>query len=442
MPLLNSGFQLRPYKEVKLNNGLRVLLVEDKTLPYTTFTMMVGVGSAQDPQKFSGLSNFVGEMLTKGTQKRNAIQIADFLGQMGAMLDVNTDLDYTQIIGSSLSMHRDELLEIFSEVVTNVSFSENEIRRLKRQIQDVIKKTAEDPESFASMAFQDYIYSGHPYAQPVIGKSRDVNAIRKKNIIKHYLTYYRPNNATLAVVGNYGDDIIAKLEKALGAWKPKDTATPTFSALPELAGLQLKVIDKSDLVQSQIRIGHYGIRRNTPDFLKLRVANSILGGGFASRLMQEIRVKSGLTYGIHSALEGRRDVGPFAVSTFTRNDKVGETVKKTIDELNKFREQGVSSQEVADAKALLIGGFPRAIETAEKLAFNLMILRLYGISDDYLKNFIKDVENISVADVNETIKKYFKSPNLKVLIYSNAKSVEKQLAPLGTAVVKPYRDYL
>ncbi len=440
--LPQSGFTLRPYKEVTLSNGLKVLLVDDKALPYTTYSMMVKVGASHDPQNMPGLSYFVAEMINKGTQKLNATQIADKFGAIGASYDADTDYDFTQFNASGLSTYSDELLDIFANILTGAAFDKDEIKRLKRQVLDAIKKSTEEPGAFTSLAYQDFLYSAHPYSHAVIGRRQGISTVEQKNVVKHYRQYYRPNNAILAVVGNYSSDIVDKLEKHFGGWKEKEVPALTFPALTQIQGLQIRVVDKVDLVQSEIRIGHYGIRRDNPDFQKLRLANTILGGGFASRLMQEVRVRSGLTYGISSGFDARKDSGPFTISTFTRNDKVGETIKKTLQELERFRSQGATEQEVKDAKAFMVGNFPRAIETAEKLASNLMILRLYNIDDDYLEDFIDNVQKISTNEVNQVIKNYLRPESLKILVYANSRSVKDQLGPVGPVEVKSFKDYL
>ncbi len=440
--LPSSGFQLRPYKEVKLSNGLKVLLVDDKALPYITYSLMIKVGAAHDPQNMPGLSSFVAEMINKGTQKLNATQIADQFGSIGAGYEADTDYDFTQINASGLSQYSDELLDVYSGIITGAAFSKDEIKRLKRQVLDAIKKSTEEPGSFSSQAYQEYLYSAHPYSHAVIGRRQGIAPIEQKHVVRHYRQYYRPNNAILSVVGNYSSDIIEKLEKHFGGWKEKEIPELNFPTLPQIQGLQIRVVDKVDLVQSEIRIGHFGIRRDNPDFQKLRLANTILGGGFASRLMQEVRVRSGLTYGISSGFDARKDSGPFTISTFTRNDKVGETIKKTLQELERFRSQGATDQEVKDAKAFMIGNFPRAIETAEKLANNLMLLRLYNVSDEYLEDFVDSVEKISTAEINQVIKNYLKPESLKILVYANSRSVKEQLGPVGPVEIKSFKDYL
>jgi zinc protease len=185
------------------------------------------------------------------------------------------------------------------------------------------------------------------------------------------------------------------------------------------------------LQQAQIRFAEPGIARNNQDFLTLRLANLILGGAFASRLNQKVRDDLGLTYSISSRFEALKNTGGFEISTFTRNDKVGETIKSSLAVLKDFIEGGVTDKELDAAKALLVGQFPAAIETVDRLAFNLLILRLNGIDDSYLKDFFTNVNGISRSDVNAAIKKYFSSDKMKILVYADGTKVADQLKTIG-----------
>jgi zinc protease len=170
--------------------------------------------------------------------------------------------------------------------------------------------------------------------------------------------------------------------------------------------------------------------------MELRLANLILGGGFVSRLNSKVRDDLGLTYSIFSQFDTKKQRGTFVISTFTRNDKVGETIKNTREIFSQFVAQGITEPELAAAKAVLTGQFPMAIETTDRLALNLMLLRLYGVSDSYLKNFLKDVNAITVAQVNEAIHKHFSVENLKTVVYADQSKVGKQLKALGPVTVQ------
>lgn len=440
--LTETSYKIRNYKEIKLSNGLRVLLLKDKSLPYFSLEMLVDSGSIRDPLSKSGLASMVADLLEKGTTKRTALNIADDLGQIGASFSASVAKDYSVLTASSLSYHQDVLLENFIELVTQPKFSNSEIKRLKEQTLASLKQSVDQPAYLASLAFNSYLYTSHPYGRRGLGSPRDIKSIQKKHIIKFYRKFFRPNNSVLAVVGNFDESIVKKIEEGFKAWKPRPKVEVVFPKLTKFTGRQIQLIDKADLKQSQIRIGHFGINRKDKDFLSLRIANSILGGGFSSRLMNEIRIKRGLTYSIRSNFNAYLDQGPFVITTFSRNDKVGESLRETLKTLEVFREKGISSEELKNAKGLLIGGFPRAIETAEKLAYNLLFLRFYKIPDSYLSDYISDIKKISVSDVNRAIKKHLDPKNIKILVYSPKKKTLDQIRDIGIVEVKSYREFL
>lgn len=437
----SNQFELQAYKEVTLSNGLKVILIEDRSLPYISMNLLVRAGASQDPLANSGVATLVGELLDKGTSQHNAMELADAMGELGSSLDVSVGQDFTLVGADSLSQHREKLLKYFAEMVTESSFAEADVRRVKKQVLSALQKTVDNPDLFADVMFDSYLFGNHPYARRILGRKRDVQKLRRKSIIQYYLTYYRPNNAQLAVVGDLGPDIVGELESAFKAWASRESKPMEFPELSEMQGIQILLIDKGELAQSQIRIGHFGIKRTDPDYLKLRVANMILGGAFHSRLVDEVRAQRGLTYTIRSEFDSRLDRGPFSISTFTRHEKVGETISETLKVLQKFHDQGVSDKEVEDAKALLRGIFPRALETAEKLAQTLLTLRFYGVEDSYLTNYLDDIGRIRTKDVNEAIKKHIHPGSLKILVYSPKEKVLDQLRPQGVVEVKNYLNF-
>lgn len=431
-----SGYRLPAFEEKTLPNGLRILYIPDTSLPYITFSLMIQSGAAQDPVGQPGLSAFVAEMLDKGTVKRTAPQIAAQLGRMGADFDANASVDNSTVMASALSSHADALLANFAELVMQPAFSDPEIERVRRQIMAQIERRVDNPETYVETAFDQFLYENHPYARPVTGTLKSAASIKKKNIIQHYLRYYRPNNAILAVVGKFTPEFVKNVETTFGGWQRREVPVSPAAVVPSVKGIQVRVVDKSDLVQAQIRIGAPGIRRQNEDFLALRVANTILGGAFSSRLNDRIRKQLGLTYSISSYFDARKDIGPFEISTFTKNQSVGQTVAEALKLLGDFREKGVTGEEVEKAKGYLKGIFPTAIETPEKLAGNLMLLRFHGIPDLYLTNYLKDIDRLTVAEINRVIKKYIDDKNVKVLVYGRSAELLSQVQPLGSVEAK------
>ncbi len=435
-------FKLRPYKDVTLKNGLKVLLIEDKTLPYISLGMLIKVGSSQDPAGLSGLNDMVSELLDKGTRKHSAIELSDQMAQYAGDFNASAGIDATYASASALSFNEDKLLGHFAEIITEASFSKLELERLRKRRLAQIKQMADDPDGLTEVAFEEFLYGQHPYARPVAGKLKDVRAISKKHIIKHYLQYYRPGNAQLAIVGTYSPNIVEKLEAAFAKWSDRPVTQRTLTGYPQGTGRNVLVVDKGDLQQAQIRFGHKGIRRNNEDFVALRVANAILGGGFSSRLMEEVRVKRGLTYNVSSGFDARLDEGPFVISTFTRPDKIGETVKEVLRVVAEYQETGPTELELSEAKALLKGQFPRTLETPEALASNLLYLRFYGVTDNYLTTYLQEVERLKVADLKRVIKQHFNSENMQILIHAPRAKTVPQLEGVGPVEVVSYQKYL
>lgn len=437
-----SGGKISSYKDVTLDNGLKVLIIEDHSLPYISVGLLVRSGSSHDPLTKSGLAEITARLLERGTKNLSATEVADKFGQLGTAFSADADYDFTYLSTSGLSANQDELLSLFIEVATQPAFSVDEVNRAKSEMIAEIKRAYDQPSYVAGRLYSQLLFGTHPYGRSSSGTARDLQGIRQKDIIKSYLKNFRPNNAQLVLVGDLKSDIVKSLNAKLVAWKPRGLEVEKMPVLTPLKGMQIQLVDRADLKQSEIRIGHYGVKRKIDDYQALTVAESILGDGLTSRLMKEIREKRGLTYGINSSFDARQEVGPFTISSNTRHEKIGELVAETLNVLKNFYKAGVTEQEVEDAKGYLRGAFPRRIETPDQTARMLMSLRFYEISDDYMSNYVRNLNKISVADVNKAIKKYYKPDSLQILIYAPKNKVIEQLRPIGAVEVKGYRELL
>ena len=443
VPKKTSQYQMRPFQEITLSNGLPILLIPDKKLPYFQMTLLIYSGSSSDPATKLGLSHITAQLLDKGTKQRQATTIANSLEQFGSHFYATSGRDSIEVGGSGLSFYKDQLLKDFSEILLQPSFHKNEIKDMKEKILSQLIKTVDHPRAMADVALQSYLYETHPYSRRILGQKQDVQSITQKDIFKFYRKHYTPKNSMLAVVGDFDNNkIISKLEAHLGQWGGAKVLPVTYPHFPKISGLQIRLIDHPDVKQTRIGLAHKGIKRSNPDFLALRLANTILGRGFGSRLVEEIRVKRGLTYGIYSTFDSRKDFGPFFVSTFTRHEKVGETLQETLNTIKKFIENGVTSNELTLAKSLMKGGFPRALETAERFAQTLLTLRFHGIPETYLTNFYSEINRIDKSEVNQAIKKYFNAENMKVIVYGPKDQISEQVKSIGTVEVMSYKDFL
>lgn len=419
----SGSFKLMPYKEVTLPNGLKIVFIQDISLPRVSLTMLVKTGMVQEPVTHAGLNALTAYLLEQGTQTREAVKIADDFGQIGSSLDISPGADFTTIYADALSTDAPEVLKLFADVTMNPAFKDREIFRLRSQMVASLQKKIDNPSAFTSDEADKFLFGAHPYGRDENGSRATLLAIKKQDIIRHYLTYYRPNNASLAVVGSITPDFEKQVEEVFGKWTKRTTPVAKTEEPPTIDGVQMKLIVKRGLQQTQIRISKIGVERNSADYLKLRVANETLGGGFASRLNQKVRDDLGLTYSISSGFDSRKEKGSFDISTFTKNETAGRTVEEGLKVLSDYTAAGPTDAELAAAKSQIIGQFPRAIETADRLAFNILALDFYGVPMDYLTDFNKNVNAISLKDVNAALKAHLDSSKLKVVVYGDPKII-------------------
>ena len=428
----SSNFQIKPVEEETLPNGLKILWLPDSSLPRISLNLLLEVGSLDESAGQEGLNALTAAMLDQGTAKHNAPELADALDQLGADINHSANSDFTTLSASGLSTTRKELLDLFAEIILTPAFQDAEVERERSVILAALTKTQDQPSGFADEKLDQEIFAPHPYGNSVLGKVKSVKGFRRTDLLRHYFGFYRPNNSILSVVGQIDANFKDEVRATLKGWGKSEVKRVAHSPAQAKA-TRTVLISKKGLQQTQIRMGHLGLVRSSPDFLSFRMANVILGGAFASRLNQRVRDDLGLTYSIHSSSDARLEPGMFEVSTFTRHEKTADTILETKKLVQDLVDKGITDQELDSAKALLIGQFPSAVETADKLAYNLMVLRRYGISDDYLKYFQRDVQRLTKAEVNASIKKNLHPENLQIVIFSDEKALgAEQLKRLGS----------
>ncbi|MFM6929125.1 MAG: M16 family metallopeptidase [Bdellovibrio sp.] len=415
----NGSFTLKPFKEVVLDNGLKIIYVRDETLPRVSFTMLVKTGNMQEPVAEAGLNAMTAYLLEQGTQSRDAMKIADEFGQMGSSLDINPGYDVTTIYADSLTSSAEKMLDVFSDVIMNPAFKDMEIARMRSQVMSALKKKVDNPSSYADEQMDLFLFGEHPYGRDVNGTVDGVKALTKQEIIKHYLTFYRPNNTTMAVVGQFDDAFEKQVQDIFSKWTKRTIPVVAVTTPPPIDRLQVKLIVKKGLKQTQIRLSQVGIDRKDSDFIPLRLANEALGGSFGSRLNQKVRDDLGLTYSIYSSFDVRKERGSFDISTFTKNETAAKALDETLKVVADYDAGGATDAEVTASRNQLVGQFPRAIETADRLVYNLLVLDFYGISNDYLVDYIKNVNKIKPKEINAAFKRHIDAKNFKVIVYGN-----------------------
>lgn len=435
-------------EKMKLAPGVELLLLQDKALPLVSLMMLLEVGSRHDGS-VRGLSDFTGEMLTLGTGQQSATEWSRDLDRLGAYMSVVTGADYTVLKAGGLSQHWPQFFKSYFEAFLDPAFKAVEFRRYKKKLLASLVKTADKPGALASEAINEYVYEQggrgrHPYAHHEAGKIADIKKLTLPAVQRHYKQHYQRGPLRLAVVGDFQKaPVVAALRQYLKGWSGEAvTLRQKPLAFAPVRKQSLRLLHKSKLAQAQIRFAHKGIARSNKDYVALKVVNTILGGTFNSRLMQEVRVRKGLTYSISSFFMPHQFEGPFVISTFTRNDKVAEAINTVLNSLSEFYERGLTEDELQGAKNYLRGFHPRLLETKPAVAGVLLSLDFFGISSRYLDTFFSKVEKLQVDDLNKVIKAYFHPKKFKILVHADKLQVLKQMQKFGPVEIVNYKKIL
>ena len=400
--------------------GMTVLVLEQHWLPIVQVHALIKAGAAQDPPEKAGLANLVASLLDEGTTTRTAKQLAEQIEFVGGTLTTKADEDFTT--ASALVLKKDTELgfELLADILLHPTFPEQEVKRVRSQILGEMQSEKDDPGLVATKAFHQLVFDGHPYRWPVNGTEESVPKITYADIQNFFSHEYLPNQTILAIVGDISvEQARALVAKQFGSWK-RGTSPPRTVAKPaQIEKPVVRLIEK-DLTQATIVLGHLGISRTNPDFYAVSVMNHILGaGGFSSRLMDSIRDRQGLVYGVGSHFETNLMPGAFMVNLQTRNETANQAISGVLTELKNIRETPVTDQELADAKAYLIGSFPLRLDTTAKLAQVLTLVELYGLGLDYFSQYPRLIEKVTKEDVLRVAKQYL-HPNRYALVVVGA----------------------
>ena len=400
-----------------LENGLTLLVRSSRALPIVTIKVMVQAGSLWEQEGRAGLANLTALLLTRGTATRTAAQIDESVDFIGASLSSSADRDLSELDLTVLRKDLPKGLELLVDVLLHPAFEQGEIARKVQELGAALRKRQEDPGEVAHEVFNELVFGGHPYGRPLEGRETTIAAITRDEIVGFYRDHYTPERAFITVVGDVDrSEITGQIRALLGSWlKGKATVKRAMEPAPLQEKIVVKKVDRS-VTQANIVLGHQGIRRDNPDFYALTVMNYILGGGgFSSRLMERIREQKGWAYDVSSQFSPGLERGSFQVVLQTKNETAGSAVQEVVRELQRIREQGVTDQELADAKAYLTGSFPLRLDTNAKLAGLISSVEYYKLGLDYADRYRTLIDNVSKEDILRVARTYLR-PDGYVLV--------------------------
>lgn len=407
-----------PVERRTLANGARLLVSEQHDLPMVIIQVLIDAGSRHDPTGKEGLASITADLLTEGTRARNAAQISEAADFIGAALSTSADVDYASAGITMLRKDLDVGLDLLAEVLLRPSFPEAEVTRRREATLAALTSEQDEPGRVAARAFVETLFQGEPYGHPALGNGKAVKSIQRSDIASFYGRHYRPDGAIITVVGDVTlADIEARLGAALAAWKPGAPGF-TYPTVTERSATPV-LIDKP-ITQTNILMGHRGVTRDNPDYYALTVMNFILGGGgFTSRLLDNIRTKAGLAYSVSSGFTASKDPGSFQISLQTKNTSANDAIRRACDELSRIRTEAVSDEELEGAKLYLTGSFPLRFDSNRKIAGFIAQIEFFGLGADYAERYAERIRAVSKEDIQRVAQQYLRPQELQLVVVGN-----------------------
>jgi predicted Zn-dependent peptidase len=416
--------QIPPHEKVVLKNGLTVLLMAKRGVPLVNVAGIVKAGAVADPAGQEGLAATTAALLRKGTKPRTAQQFSADIDYIGGGFNAGATEDYTSLSAEFLSKDEARGLELFADALLHPTFPKEEVDKLLAQSVDEAKSAKDNPRSVILDYYDGYLYGGKGYGRPTDGDEVTLKKVRREAVQQFYEMHYTPGNTIIAVAGDFNAAEMKKnIEKTFGGWPAKAAPSEKMDTAGEVKGRRLLLVNKTDATQTFFTIGNVGIAANDPDRVAIRVVNTIFGLQFTSMLNEALRVESGLTYGAESFFRLWKELGPFVIYSFTKNETTAQAIDLALEVLKKLHRDGLTADQLAAAKRYIKGQFPPTIETSAQLARLIASNEFYGLDDSEVNQLESRVDAVSLDMTKQVIAKHFPQENLVFVLIGKATEI-------------------
>jgi len=429
-------FTLPVPKQVKLANGLTVLLVERHNLPLISASLFAMSGSELNPVASPGLSSFTASMLREGTTSRSALKFSEDTDQIGASIDSEAGYSSAYLTLSALTWNAGAGFDLLADATLHPAFDAKEVERLRSRRITAVLQENDDPGTVAFRAIDRTLYPNSPYGFSILGTEASNKAITHDDLVAFWKQGYVPTNAVLAVSGDVNESQLKELaNKYFGGWSGPafTTKTPATPAAPVRSVL---IVDKPGAPQTFLTLASLGASRNTPDYVPLEVMNTALGGLFSSRVNMNLREEHGYTYGAFSTFQYRRGVGPFVAGGAIRTDVTAPAAAELFKELKRIRESELTPDELKKSKdsfsKSLVGNF----ETTEAISSTAGLQFVFGLPLEYYRDLSAQIEKVTSADTLRVAKEYLHPDAMVVVAVGDRAKIEPGLKELNVGEVK------
>jgi zinc protease len=433
-----AEFTLPKYEKIILDNGLTVYLLEQKEVPLVDILMVVKTGAINDTH--SGLAQITAENLLLGTSKLDRTSFEQKLDFVGATVRTSAGLESTSVSASLASQDIDLVLPLLRDALLFPAFNQAEFDSQKERYLAALIRQKESPKARINGYFNALLYQGHSYANNVDGNETSVKEMSLKRIMAFHHSWYTPTNSAIVVSGDIDSQYMAgKLKHLFGDWQGSLKVSET-APLPVPVKSKVFLVNKSDATESTFMIGGPGVKRSNPDFVAIKVINTILGARFTSWLNDELRVNSGLTYGARSRFDAKIAGGSFYISTFTKTATTTEAMDLALKTYSRLWETGIDKKTLESAKAYVKGQFPPNYETSSDLANLLGNMYVYGFDEQFINTFSEQVNQLDVDKSKQIINDYFPKEHLQFVVVGKADDIRDQLKKYGQLVEANIKD--
>lgn len=418
--------KINAVQKFTLKNGLLVVVYEKHEVPIVQMNLVVKTGSVNESANKLGLAGLTANMMDEGAAGKSSLELSDAIDFLGTTIGASGGLHTSGVAMRSTVSKLDESLKLFADVLLRPDFPQKELERLQKQYLTSLLQAYDQPRAIAAAATGQIVFGKeHSYGRSSVGSEQSIKSFTVDDLKNFYSTYYRPNNSFLIVVGDVkANEIIAKVESAIGSWEKRNVQSVTVPNGKQVSGRKIYLIDKAEAAQSVIRICRVGTDRMTEDYFPLMVMNTILGGSFTSRLNNNLREVHGYSYGAGSGFSFRPSAGPFTASSDVQTDATDKALNEFMKELNGISKP-VTDEELDKAKNYIALGYPDNFSSAASIAGQLAEMIQYNLPENYFNDFIGKVLAVKKEDIRRVAKKYVDTDDLAIIIVGDKAKIEK-----------------
>jgi zinc protease len=432
-------YQLPAIEEFRLDNGLRVVLLQQRSMPLVTARVIVDAGASYEPDERNGLAVLTGSLLAEGTRELTGPQLAEQMERLGAQYQTGAGYSLAFAAVTSVRSNFAEAMRLAASTIIEPSIPESEFARVRNQAIASWRQSQATVEGLAGDAFSRAVFQRTaPYSRPAGGTAASLERIARADVVDWHRRMYAPGNTVLLLVGDLSRDDAHRIARdAFGRWSAPAPRLPEVANPPQqVTGTRIILVDRPGSVQSAIRVGQVGIGAEDPDFLRLTALSQVLGGAFNSRINQNLRERHGWTYGAFTNFNALRGTGTFLITSSVRSGATDSALVESLREYRQIASEAIPPDELRGALSNLVGSFPASVQTVQGLAQRMQTVLLYGLPLDYYSTYLGRLNALTPTEVLDLARRRLTPEMITVVVAGDVATIEQPIRARGLGTVE------